>query len=79
MRNLKAQLVPALLRKCILTATSVALVTGVMALATPTPADAQGAKWCSRIKGATSCMYQSKEQCRASISGRGGTCIRRRS
>ena len=35
-----------------------------MALATP--AEAQENKWCSRMKGATSCMYQTKQQCRPS-------------
>ena len=55
----------------IIAATSIALTAGMIALATP--AEAQGNQWCSRMKGATSCMYQTKKQCRASISGRGGT------
>lgn len=77
MRNPKAQLVPALVRKCILGATSIVLLTGVMALAAPTPADAAG-EWCARRQGATHCMYNTQKQCRASLSGRGGTCVRRR-
>ena len=67
-------LVPAPL---IIAATSIALTAGMLAFATP--AEAQGNQWCSRIKGATSCSFQTKQQCRASVSGRGGTCVRRRS
>jgi uncharacterized protein DUF3551 len=48
---------------------TIALTAGMMALATP--AEAQENKWCSRMNGATSCMYQTKQQCRAAISGRG--------
>jgi hypothetical protein len=55
---------------------TIALMAGMMALATP--AEAQENKWCSRMKGATSCMYQTKQQCRAAISGRGSTCVSRR-
>jgi hypothetical protein len=41
-----------------------------------TPANAAGA-WCSTHKGMTNCRYATQEQCRASRSGRGGTCFRR--
>ena len=80
MPNSKAQfafalLVPALIRKLILAATSIALTAGMIALATP--AEARGMQWCSRVQGHTSCMYHTHEQCRASLSGRGGTCVRR--
>lgn len=80
MLNSKARFTFALLlgsTPLIIAATSIALTAGMIALATP--AEAQGNQWCSRIKGATSCMYQTKQQCRASVSGRGGTCVRRRS
>jgi hypothetical protein len=63
-----ALLVPALTRKLILAATSIALTAGMMALATP--AEARGSQWCSR-------MYHTYAQCRASVSGRAGTCVRR--
>jgi hypothetical protein len=70
-----ALLVPALMRKLILVATSIAFMAGMMALATP--GEAQGAQWCARTpKGSTRCMYHTHEQCRAAISGRGGTCVR---
>lgn len=80
MLNSKTRLAFALLQgstPLIIAATSIALTAGMIAFATP--AEAQGNQWCSRIKGATSCMYQTKQQCRASVSGRGGTCVRRRS
>ena len=90
MLSLKAQLVPALMRTFVLAATSITLTIGVAPLAAPialtvgvvalaTPAEAQSGPWCSRRKGATSCMYQTQKQCRASVSGRGGTCFRRQS
>jgi Protein of unknown function (DUF3551) len=63
-------LVPAPL---IIAATSIALTAGMIALATP--AEAQ---WCRRSQGATSCMYQTRSECRASTSGRGGSCVRQR-
>jgi Protein of unknown function (DUF3551) len=79
MLNSKARFTFALLvpTPLIIAATSIALTAGMMALATP--AEAQGNQWCSRIKGNTSCMYQTKQQCRSAISGRGGTCVRSRS
>jgi hypothetical protein len=90
MPSSKAQLAHALMRKFVLAATSIALTVGVVALAAPvaltvgvvaltTPAEAQSGQWCSRRKGATSCMYQTQQQCRAAVSGKGGTCVRRRS
>lgn len=63
------------MRKLILAATSIALTAGIMALATP--GETREIQWCSRIKGATHCMYQTHAQCRAAVSGRGGTCVRR--
>ena len=88
MLSSKAQLVPALMRTIVLAATSITLTVGVVPLAAPialtvgvvalaAPAEAQSGQWCSRRKGATSCTYQSQRQCRASVSGRGGTCFRR--
>lgn len=70
-----ALLAPALMRKLILVGVSIALMTGMMALATP--GEAQGLQWCARIKGATDCAYHTREQCRAALSGRAGTCVRR--
>ena len=80
MLNSKARFTLALLlgpTPLIVAATSMALTAGMLAFATP--AEAQENQWCSRIKGATSCSFQTKQQCRASVSGRGGTCVRRRS
>jgi hypothetical protein len=42
-----------------------------------TPANAAGNQWCSRHQGMTHCAYSTEEQCRASRSGRGGTCFPR--
>jgi hypothetical protein len=42
-----------------------------------TPANARSQAWCSRMQGALHCMYATEEQCRASVSGRGGTCVPR--
>jgi hypothetical protein len=90
MLSSKAQLVPALMRTIVLAATSITLTVGVVPLAAPialtvgvvalaAPAEAQSGQWCSRRKGATSCMYETQRQCRAAVSGKGGTCVRRRS
>jgi hypothetical protein len=50
---------------------------GLLAIGpTITPADAAG-QWCSKKQGMTHCAYHTQEQCRASRSGRGGTCFRR--
>jgi hypothetical protein len=90
MPGLKALIPHALKLKFVLAATSIALTVVVMALAAPValtmgvvaisvPAEAQSSPWCSRRKGVNNCMYQTQQQCRASISGRGGSCVRRRS
>jgi Protein of unknown function (DUF3551) len=42
------------------------------------PANARSQQWCLRREGANHCMYATEEQCRASASGRGGTCSPRR-
>lgn len=63
------------MRKLVLAATSIALMAGMMTMATPN--QARAATWCSKIGGATHCMYKTHAQCRASISGRPGTCVRR--
>jgi hypothetical protein len=63
------------MRKSIFAATSIALLTALMVLATP--GEARAAQWCSHIRGATNCMYHSHAQCAASVSGRAGTCVRR--
>jgi len=69
-------LVPSPMRTSILAATLIAMTAGMIPLATP--ADAQGAAWCARRKGNTNCAYQTREQCQASVSGRGGTCVQRK-
>jgi Protein of unknown function (DUF3551) len=61
--------------KLILTAISIALMAGVMALATPAQAQ-QRLSWCSRIQGHLHCAFHSRAQCRAAVSGRQGTCVR---
>jgi len=63
------------MRKLILTATSIAVTAGTLALATPAQAQ-RPINWCSRIQGHLHCMYHSQAQCRASVSGTGGTCVR---
>ncbi|RXH07655.1 DUF3551 domain-containing protein [Bradyrhizobium guangzhouense] len=61
----------------IVAATAITFTAGMLALASP--AQAREIQWCAKIHGrGTSCMYHTEEQCRASISGRGGTCVRRR-
>lgn len=63
------------MRKLILVAVA---TLGTLAIApVATPAQAQQNQWCSKFKGTTSCRYSSEEQCRASRSGRGGTCFPR--
>lgn len=70
--------VPVLTRRLIIAATSITFTAGMLAFATPTEA-AREIQWCAKVHGrGTSCMYHTEEQCRASISGRGGTCVRRR-
>jgi hypothetical protein len=69
-------LVPAPIRASILAATLIAMTASMIPLATP--ADAQGAEWCSRRKGNTNCAYQTREQCQTAMSARGGTCVQRR-
>ncbi|MCK1286719.1 DUF3551 domain-containing protein [Bradyrhizobium sp. 44] len=54
-----------------------AAILGTLAiLPTATPANAAGS-WCSKKQGMTHCGYSTEEQCRASRSGRGGSCFRR--
>jgi hypothetical protein len=65
------------MRQLILAATSIAFTAGIMMMALATPAETREIQWCSRIRGATNCMYHTHAQCRASVSGRGGTCVRR--
>lgn len=61
--------------KLILAASTVAIAMSMTVLATP--ANARSQAWCSRMQGALHCMYATEEQCRASVSGRGGTCVPR--
>ena len=63
------------MRKLILVATA---ILGTLAIAPVTAqAQAQQNQWCSKFKGMTNCRYSTEEQCRASRSGRGGTCFAR--
>jgi hypothetical protein len=61
------------MRKLILV-TSIAVTAGMMALATPAQTQ-QRISWCSRIQGHLHCMYHTHAQCRASVRGRGATCV----
>ncbi len=63
------------MRKLIFVATAILGMLAVTPLATP--AQAQQNQWCSKFKGHTNCRYSTEEQCRASRSGRGGTCFAR--
>jgi hypothetical protein len=65
------------MQKLILAVSTVSVALGMMVLATPGNARSQA--WCSRMQGALHCMYATEEQCRASVSGRGGTCVPRHS
>ena len=63
------------MRKLILVATA---ILGTLAIAPiAAQAQAQQNQWCSKFKGMTNCRYSTEEQCRASRSGRGGTCFAR--
>ena len=62
------------MRTLVLTAASIALMAGAIALATSAQARAP-MNWCSRIQGTLNCMYHTHAQCRASVSGRAGTCV----
>ena len=53
------------------------LLLGALIWVMATPAQAQQNQWCSKFKGHTNCRYSTEEQCRASRSGRGGTCFAR--
>jgi len=67
------------MRKIIIVA---AAVSGAMLIAPlATPAQAQQTRqhqWCAKRKGMVDCRYSTEKQCRASVSGRGGQCIQRR-
>jgi hypothetical protein len=43
--------------------------------AMPDGAAAQNGAWCARLRGGDSCGFATLEQCRATISGDGGTCF----
>jgi hypothetical protein len=63
------------MRKIILVAIA---ISGMLTIApTTTPAQAQQDQWCSKFKGMVNCRYSTEDQCRASRSGRGGTCFPR--
>jgi hypothetical protein len=63
------------MRRLILALSSLVLAAGMMTLATP--GDTRGAQWCSKIEGHLHCHYYTEAQCRASVSGRMGYCVRR--
>ena len=53
---------------------------GVLAaVSTATSANAAQGQWCSVSKGMRHCAYSTAKQCRASRSGRSGTCVQRQS
>ncbi|WP_346657664.1 DUF3551 domain-containing protein [Bradyrhizobium sp. 149] len=62
-------------RKLVLVATA---ITGMLLVVPSTvPAQAQQSQWCSKFKGMVNFRYSTEDQCRASRSGRGGTCFPR--
>ncbi len=63
------------MRKLVLIAFGILGILAIVPVATP--ANAASNQWCSRLKGMTHCAYSTEEQCRASRSGRSGTCFRR--
>jgi hypothetical protein len=63
------------MRKLILIACGTLGMLALVPLATP--ANAARNQWCSRHQGMTHCIYSTEEQCRASRSGRSGTCVPR--
>ncbi len=66
------------MRKLILVATAILGTMAIMPLASPAQAQQnQQNQWCSKFKGMTNCRYSTEDQCRASRSGRGGTCFPR--
>ncbi|MBR1177308.1 DUF3551 domain-containing protein [Bradyrhizobium sp. KB893862 SZCCT0404] len=66
------------MRKLGLLAGAVFIALSVVGSATPGHAQAQDLAWCSKIKGMLNCMYETRDQCRASVSGRHGTCVQNR-
>jgi hypothetical protein len=64
------------MRKIILTAAlAFAATTGALSLSTP--ANAANAPWCAtsiESDGSLDCSFQSRQQCQAFVSGRGGQC-----
>ncbi|GMO32640.1 MULTISPECIES: DUF3551 domain-containing protein [Bradyrhizobium] len=57
---------------------SAAVFIALSAMGSPTPVQAQDLAWCSKFKGMLNCMYETRSQCRASLSGRHGTCVQNR-
>lgn len=66
------------MRKLILAATFAATAAGMATLVSPAPAEAREIGWCLRsYRGmGDDCMYYTYAQCRASLSGLRGTCVR---
>jgi hypothetical protein len=67
------------MRKLILTATSIVVTAGMMALATSAQAERRNPhriNWCSKTEGKVDCKYHTKDECRASVEGTSGTCVR---
>lgn len=62
------------MRTLVLAIASLTIMTGTVALA-PTAQARAPMNWCSRIQGNLNCMYRTLGQCRASVSGRAGTCV----
>ena len=73
-----ALLVRAPIRKSIIGAALLTFTATMFAFITPGEA-ASDIQWCARVNGQRNhCMYRTEDQCRASLSGRSGTCFRRR-
>jgi Protein of unknown function (DUF3551) len=54
-----------------------AIVAALILTALSTPGNARSRDWCSNIRHTLNCMYDTRDQCLASVSGRSGTCVRR--
>ncbi|QQO36331.1 DUF3551 domain-containing protein [Bradyrhizobium diazoefficiens] len=73
-----ALLVRAPIRKSMIAAALLTFTATMFAFVAPGEA-AREIQWCAKVAGrGTHCMYHTEDQCRASLSGRSGTCVRRR-
>ncbi|MCA1470707.1 DUF3551 domain-containing protein [Bradyrhizobium sp. IC3195] len=54
---------------------SAAVFIALSAMGSWTPGQAQDLAWCRKFRGTLTCMYDTRAQCRASVSGPSGTCV----